>query len=55
MKHDPELIDIFAMVALPAVINAFRGEDTESAALTAYEYANEMMKAREKFLNTEGE
>jgi hypothetical protein len=51
MIEEPKLIDIFAALALPAVINAFRGEDTESAALTAYEYAYEMMKAREKYVS----
>ena len=55
MSEEPQLIDLIAMIALPAVIVAFRGEDTESAALTAYEYAYEMMKAREKYVNPEGE
>jgi len=49
--EEPKLIDLFAMLALPAVINAFKGEDCDSAALTAYEYAEEMMKAREKYVN----
>jgi hypothetical protein len=48
--EEPKLIDVFAMLALPAVINAFKGEDCESAALTAYEYAEEMMKARQKYV-----
>jgi hypothetical protein len=51
MTEEPQLIDVFAMFALIAVIHSFRGEDTESAALTAYEYANEMMKAREKYVS----
>jgi hypothetical protein len=51
MNEEPQLIDLIAMIALPAVIQAFRGEDCESAAETAYEYAYEMMKAREKYLN----
>jgi hypothetical protein len=49
--EEPKLIDLFAMLALPAVINAFKGEDCESAALTAYEYAEEMIRAREKYVN----
>jgi hypothetical protein len=48
--EEPKLIDVFAMLALPAVINAFKGEDCESAALTAYEYAEEMMKARQQYV-----
>jgi|FreactcultureFD7_1027221.scaffolds.fasta_scaffold00154_31 mannose/fructose-specific phosphotransferase system component IIA len=52
MNEEPQLIDILAGLALPAVIQAFRGEDCESAAETAYEYAYEMLKAREKYLNT---
>ena len=55
MKQEPELIDIFAMIALPAVIRTYKGEDCESAALTAYEYAHAMMEARQKFINSEGE
>lgn len=48
--EEPKLIDLFAMLALPAVINAFKGEECDSAALTAYEYAEEMMKARKKYI-----
>jgi hypothetical protein len=55
MNDEPQLIDIIAMLALPAVIQAFRGEDCESAAETAYEYAYAMTKAREKYINPEGE
>jgi len=46
MKEEPELIDIFAMFALTALIQGFRGESPQSAAESAYEYAAEMMKAR---------
>jgi len=46
MKEEPQLIDIFAMFALMGIIQTYRGEDCESAALTAYEYANEMIEAR---------
>jgi hypothetical protein len=49
--EEPKLIDLFAMLALPAVINAFKGEDCESAALTAYEYAEEMIRARERYVH----
>jgi hypothetical protein len=49
--EEPKLIDIFAMLALHAVIKAYPGEDCESAALTAYDFADEMMKAREKYVN----
>ena len=50
MQEEPELIDIIAIVALPAIINAFRGEDCESCAETAYEYAAEMLIARQKYV-----
>jgi hypothetical protein len=49
--EEPKLIDIFAMLALHAVIKAYPGEDCESAALTAYDFADEMMKVREKYVN----
>jgi len=51
MNEEPQLIDLIAMIALPAVIQAFRGEDCESASDTSYEFAYLMMKAREKYLN----
>lgn len=55
MKDEPELIDIFAMFALNAMIQAYRGESTQSAAETAYEYASEMMRARKFYQQSEGE
>jgi len=42
-----DLRDYFASQALPSIISAYKGEDTESASATAYEYADAMMKARE--------
>jgi len=42
-----DLRDYFASQALPAIISTYKGEDTESASVTAYEYADAMMKARE--------
>jgi hypothetical protein len=49
--EEPKLIDIFALLALHAVIKAYPGEDCESAALTAYDFAEEMMKARKKYIS----
>jgi hypothetical protein len=47
-EQDKEMLrDVFAGLALVGLIVRYRGEDTESASLTAYEYADEMMKARE--------
>ena len=43
-----DLRDYFASQALSSIISAYKGEDTESASLTAYEYADAMMKAREQ-------
>jgi hypothetical protein len=40
------LRDIFAGLALIGIIVKYGGEDTESASLTAYEYADQMMLAR---------
>lgn len=54
MKDEPQLIDIFAMFALNALLQGFRGESPKSAAESAYDYAAEMMKAR-KFYQSEGE
>jgi len=50
MSEEPELIDIFAMFALNGIISKYKGEDAESSAHTAYEYAHEMMIARERFI-----
>jgi hypothetical protein len=44
--NDEDLRDCFAMFALMAVVFAHKGEDSESASLTAYEYADAMLKAR---------
>jgi hypothetical protein len=46
-QDDKEMLrDIFAGLALTAIIIRYRGEDTESATITAYEYADAMMEAR---------
>jgi hypothetical protein len=46
-QDDKEMLrDIFAGLALTAIIIKYRGEDTESATITAYEYADAMMEAR---------
>lgn len=47
-EQDKEYLrDLFAGFALVGIIMKHRGEDGESAAKTAYEYADEMMEARE--------
>jgi hypothetical protein len=46
--NDEDLRDCFAMFALMAVVFAHKGEDSESASLTAYEYADAMLRARNK-------
>ena len=46
------LRDYIAAQALIGIINAYKGESTASAAVTAYEYADEMLKARQG-INTE--
>lgn len=43
---DSERRDYIALEILKLIIVTFRGEDTESAAITAYDYANQMIKAR---------
>lgn len=46
--QDKEMLrDIFAGLALVGIVIKYGGEDTESASITAYEYADQMMKARE--------
>ena len=46
--QDREMLrDIFAGLALNGIIIKYGGEDTESASITAYEYADQMMLARE--------
>lgn len=44
--NEQDLRDCFAMFAMLGLITAFKGEDTESAALSAYEYADAMLEAR---------
>jgi hypothetical protein len=46
------LRDYFAAQALIGIINAYKGESTTSATITAYEYADEMIKVRQG-MNTE--
>ena len=47
-EQDKEMLrDVFAGLALVGIIVKYGGEDTESASITAYEYADQMMKARE--------
>lgn len=41
------LRDYFASKALQAIIQTYKGEDTESACITAYEYADSMLKVRD--------
>lgn len=46
-QEDKEMLrDIFAGFAMMGIIIGYRGEDTESTSLTAYEYADAMMEAR---------
>jgi len=44
--NDQDLRDCFAMFALLGIVFAYKGEDSESASLTAYGYADAMLKAR---------
>jgi hypothetical protein len=44
--NDEDLRDCFAMFALLGLVFAHKGEDSESASLTSYEYADAMLKAR---------
>lgn len=47
-EQDKEMLrDVFAGLAMQAIIQAYKGEDTESTSITAYEYADAMLKARE--------
>jgi hypothetical protein len=46
--NDEDLRDCFAMFALLGIVFAHKGEDSESASLTAYEYADAMLRARNK-------
>jgi hypothetical protein len=44
--NENDLRDCFAMFALLGIVFAYKGEDSESASLTAYKYADAMLKAR---------
>ena len=44
--NDEDLRDCFAMFALLGLVFAHKGEDSESASLTAYEYADAMLRVR---------
>jgi hypothetical protein len=46
--NDQDLRDCFAMFALLGIVFAHKGEDAESASLTAYKYADAMLEARNK-------
>ena len=48
MIGDDDLRDCFAMFALLGIVFAHKGEDSESASLTAYKYADAMLEARNK-------
>lgn len=55
MNEEPQLIDIFAMFALNALIQGYKGESPQSAAESAYDYAAEMMKARKFYTPSTGD
>jgi hypothetical protein len=44
--NEEDLRDCFAMFALLGIVFAHKGEDAESASLTAYKYADAMLEAR---------
>jgi hypothetical protein len=44
--NDEDLRDCCAVFALLGIVFAHKGEDSESASLTAYEYADAMLKVR---------
>jgi hypothetical protein len=46
--NEQDLRDCFAMFALLGIVFAHKGEDAESASLTAYKYADAMLEARNK-------
>jgi len=52
--NDQDLRDCFAMFALLGIVFAHKGEDSESASLTAYKYADAMLEARNKKEPEEG-
>jgi len=53
MDQEPKLIDIFAMFAMQKM-DWRRGDDTENA-IDCYRIASAMVKAREFFVESEGE
>lgn len=44
-----ELRDYVAAQVLPAIVTSFRGEDIESAVLTAFEYADMFLEVKEGY------
>ena len=44
--NENDLRDCFAMFAMMGIIITHKGEDAESASLTAYAFADAMLKAR---------
>jgi hypothetical protein len=52
--NEQDLRDCFAMFALLGIVLAHKGEDSESASLTAYKYADAMLEARNKKEPEEG-
>ena len=46
--NEDDLRDCFAMFAMVGIIFAYRGEDSESTSITAYEYADAMLNARKQ-------
>jgi hypothetical protein len=52
--NEEDLRDCFAMFALLGIVFAHKGEDSESASLTAYKYADAMLEARNKKEPEEG-
>jgi hypothetical protein len=52
--NEEDLRDCFAMFALLGIVFAHKGEDSESASLTAYKYADAMLEARTKKEPEEG-
>ena len=44
--NEQDLRDCFAMFAMLGIITTHKGEDAESASLTAYAFADAMLEAR---------
>lgn len=51
MKTEPELIDIYAMFAMVAVINKHPKAHETTVAEAAFEYAARMMEERRKYVD----